>query len=217
MKTKNVFLILAAVITISALIFIPSAAIAKRGMPDYVVETNCGDNNTEGSMVLIAIGTNYGRTFKVAEKVAEVLCRDGYRVDIRFAQDVAAADLTYYDAVIAGSCIYIEKWHPDVLGFIEQHQSTLAEKAVAYYCVNGLMGLDYPGAEDIVDEHYIQPMYEQFPEISPLAVGAFAGAVNYRILLPLDWLKLRLFMPGGDWTDWDSVEAWAEELSTQLE
>ena len=51
-----------------------------------------------------------------------------------------------------------------------------------------------------------------------MAIGAFAGAVNYRILKPKDWLLLRMvFMPKGDWTDWDAVTEWAENISALFE
>jgi menaquinone-dependent protoporphyrinogen oxidase len=204
-------------LVIVALLFLPQPVHAKRGMPEYVVEKSCGQENADGTTVLIAFATNYGRTYKIAEAISETLCADGYRVDIRFAKNLSEEELTEYDAVILGSCIYIEEWHPDALAFLKKYQATLAQKKVAYYCVCALMGMDFENAATLVDEHYILPMYERFPDITPLDVTAFAGAINYRILLPKDWLMLRLmFMPGGDWTDWDAVFAWADKISTLL-
>lgn len=215
MKRKTVFI--TACIFYALLFCISTPAFAKRGLPDYVVETGCGDNNTGGAKVLISFATNYGRTFKIAQQIAEVLCQDGYQVDMRFAKNITESELAGYDAVILGSCIYIEKWHEDATAFLEKYQSMLAGKPVAYFCVNALLGMDIPDVAEMVNEYYIQPMYERYPEIQPRAIGAFAGAINYRILLPKDWLMLRLsFMPGGDWTDGEAVDTWAHDISALL-
>jgi len=212
-KLWSVVIVAAAV----ALLCSPQEGHAKRGMPDYVVETGCGQENTGGAKVLIAFATHYGRTFKIAESLAQTLCEDGYQVDIRFAKNVTEDDLAGYDAVVLGSCIYIERWHEDAIAFLEKYQSALSQKKVAYYCVCALMGMDMEDAAALVEEHYILPMYERFPDIAPVDVTAFGGAINYRILLPRDWIMLRLmFMPGGDWTDWEAVSAWADKLSGLL-
>ena len=215
MKKKLLYCTVA-VMTV-AMLCLPKTGYAKRGMPDYVAEKSCGQDNAGGAQVLIAFATMYGRTFKVAERIAETLCADGYQVDIRFAKDITDSDLAAYDAVLLGSCIYIEKWHPDAIAFLEKYQAALAQKKVAYYCVCALMGMDSEDAAALVQEHYILPMYERFPDIAPLDIGAFGGAINYRILLPKDWFMLRLmFLPGGDWTDWEAVAAWADTISGLL-
>lgn len=195
---------------------LPASGFAKRGLPESCTETSCGDNNT-GMQVLVAVATNYGSTYNVGKEISEELCSQGFRVDLRFAENILEADLADYEAVIIGSCIYIEEWHEDALSFLESFEQTLAEKQVACYCVCGLLGMDLPSAPDLVDEYYVQPMYERF-DIDPLDVTAFAGAVNYRILLPIDWILLRLmFMPAGDWTDWNEVSTWANMIGGLLQ
>lgn len=203
---------------IGVMICFPQAGYAKRGMPDYVVEESCGQVSTGGAKVLIAFATMYGRTFKIAEGISETLCEDGYQVDIRFAKDITEDDLAAYDAVILGSNIYIEEWNKEALDFLEKYQPTLAQKKVAYYCVCALLGMDFDDAEALTQEHYIQPMYERFPDIEPLDITAFAGAVNYRIMTFRDWIMMRsMFMPGGDWTDWEAVDTWADKISGLLQ
>jgi menaquinone-dependent protoporphyrinogen oxidase len=215
---KKIFFFSAVTVIIGVMLCFPQQGHARRGMPDYVVEESCGQDNAGGKKVLIAFATMYGRTFKVAERISETLCDDGYQVDIRFAKDITGDDLTGYDAVILGSNIYVEKWHDDAIAFLEKYRDTLAQKKIAYYCVSALMGMDFEDAPALVQEHYIDAMYEQFPDIAPLDIAAFAGAINYRILTPRDWFMLRIFfMPGGDWTDWEAVEAWAATISPLLQ
>lgn len=215
MKKKLVLMCIG--IACATLLCSPGTGHAKRGLPDSVIETSCGDNNTGGPKVLIAFATNYGSTYTVAEKVAEVLCGHGYMVDLRFAKNVTPAELLDYDAVIVGSCIYIEEWHEDALQFLENNQDTLSGIPVALYCVNGLLGMNFDTKEELVEEHYLQPMYTRFPKIHPVDVTAFAGVVNYRILKFKDWWLLHLmFMPRGNWTDFDAVESWAQEISDKF-
>lgn len=215
---NNVSRCICIALVLACVLFWPAVGAAKRGLPDDIVETSCGADNSDGTRVLIVVGTKYGRTFEIAEEIGEILCTDGYQVDIFFVGNVSSDDLASYGAVIVGSHIYIEAWHEDILAFLEKNESVLGEKSVAYYCVNALEGMDFEDAAELVQEHYIDPMYDAYPEISPLDVKSFAGAINYRILLPKDWIMLRMmFMPGGDWTDWDEVVKWADEMSGQME
>ncbi len=207
----------AALAACALIMAVPASAFAKRGLPESCTETGCGDNNT-GTRVLVAVATNYGSTYNVGKEISEELCSQGFQVDLRFAHNVEESDLAGYGAVIVGSCIYIEEWHEDALSFLETFEQTLAEKQVAYYCVCGLLGMEIPSAPDMVDEYYVEPMFDRFPEIDPLDVTAFAGSVNYRILLPIDWILLRLmFMPAGNWTDWDEVRSWTDMIGGLLQ
>lgn len=209
---KRSFVVTAVFTVLALMVFMPTASHAKRGMPDYVVEKSCGDNDTVAPSILIAFATNYGSTYRVAEVIAEVLCGEGFHVDMLFAKNVTGADLAGRDAVILGSSIYIEEWHPEALAFLEDNQADLDSIPLAYYCVNGLLGMNFDTKEELVDEHYIQPMYGRF-NLNPLDVTAFAGAVDYRILKPKDWFMLHLmFMPKGNWTNYAEVVAWSFEL-----
>ena len=199
----------------AGLLYNPTAVYAKRGMPDYVVEKPYGDNNT-GARVLFAFATNYGSTYRVAEVIAEVLSAEGFKVDLKFADNVTG-DLTKYDAVILGSNIYIENWSEKAVAFLEQYKTELASKKVAYYCVCGILGMDLGGKEEEYAENYIKKLSDSFPEIVPKDSAVFAGAVDYRILNVKDWWLLHLmFMPRGNWTDYAAVVSWAYDVSDKL-
>ena len=197
---------------------IPGTALAKRGLPDDCVEMSCGDTNS-GPKVLIAVGTRYGRTLKIGERIANRMCDSGFQVDLRFAGNVTGTELDEYDAVIVGSAIIAEHWHDDAIAFLTDYADDLAAKNVAYYCTCMLIGLTNLGdVADMVQRYYIDPMYIAFPGISPIAIEPFGGTINYRILRFWDWLMLRLFfIPGGDWTDWDHVDEWADDMIDELD
>ncbi len=217
---KKRFVVFTLCVMCAALLFIPTASHAKRGMPDYVIEKTCGDNNTMPvGKILVAFATYYGSTFQIAEVIAEVFCGSGYEVDLKFAKNVTDAELATYDAVILGSNIYVEDWNAEAHAFLETNKDRLATIPLAYFCACGLLGyeiMDITTREELVDEHYVQPMYGMY-DLTPVDVKGFAGAVNYRILKPKDWLLLRLmFMPKGDWTNFAEIVEWAFELQDLL-
>ncbi len=199
-----------------ALLCSPATGHAKRGLPDYVVEKSYGDNNT-GDSVLFVVATYYGSTYRIAEVIAEVLSAEGFKVDIKLADNIMG-DISEYDAVILGSNIYIEDWNDDALVFLDEYKTELAAKKVAYYCVCAILGMDMGGKEEEYAANYIKKIADGYPEIVPVADAAFAGAVDYKTLKFKDWWLLRLmFMKQGNWTDYAGVVSWAYDLSDMLQ
>jgi menaquinone-dependent protoporphyrinogen oxidase len=197
------------------LLCLPGLSHAKRGLPDSVVEKSYGDNNT-GARVLVAFATNYGSTYRISDLIAAVLSAEGFKVDLKFV-DNDTIDLSKYDAVILGSNIYIEKWNTKATAFLDKYKTELATKKVAYYCVCMILGMDLGGKEKQYAANYLKLISDGYPEIVPKASTAFAGAVDYRILKPKDWLLLHsMFAQPGNWTDYGEVVLWAYELSDKL-
>ena len=212
---KKKLFVIAGCIVCMMLLCLPGLSHAKRGLPDYVVEKSYGDNNT-GARVLIAFATNYGSTYRIADVIAEVLSNEGFKVDLKFA-DNDTIDLSKYDSVILGSSIYIENWNEKAVAFLEKNKTELASKKVAYYCVCMILGMDLGGKEKEYAENYIKKITTQFPEIVPKDAEVFAGALDYRILLPKDWIMLHsMFAQPGNWTDYADVVSWAYDVSDKL-
>jgi menaquinone-dependent protoporphyrinogen IX oxidase len=59
---------------------------------------------------------------------------------------------------------------------------------------------------------YMEPIMKAVPEIRPLGIGTFAGALDYN---KLSWLNKRILKakgaPEGDFRDWNSIRTWAQE------
>jgi menaquinone-dependent protoporphyrinogen oxidase len=59
---------------------------------------------------------------------------------------------------------------------------------------------------------YLDPVLKAIPEIKPIGIGAFAGALDYN---NLSWLNKQILKskgtPEGDFRDWKAIRAWAEE------
>ncbi|WP_156156020.1 flavodoxin domain-containing protein [Demequina maris] len=158
--------------------------------------------------VLVAVGSKYGATREVAERIAEEIRDHGFEVDLQDACDVQG--IHYYEAVVLGSAVYGGLWRRDASGLVREHRDELRDKDVWMFSV-GMETVVQPG----------QPLDEAdgFAEdIQAHDHARFPGA--------LDWDKLNvgekalirvLNPPKGDFRDFTAVREWASGVATQLE
>ncbi len=144
--------------------------------------------------ILVAYGTKHGSTREVASAIAETLQEHGLDVDTFPAAQVG--DLSPYAGVVIGGAIYMGRWHPDAVGFLERHRHALAATPVAIFGMG----------PRTVEEHDVRGAREQLlkalgkvPEVDPTAVAIFGG-VNR--------------IPASDARDWDAIRAWATEVAS---
>ena len=97
-------------------------------------DTSCGSANTGGKRVLVAYDSKHGSTSMIAEKVGDVLCENGFQVDIRPA--LIVEDISTYDAIVLGSPVYYANFLPGALHFLERHRTILAVKDVAVFALS---------------------------------------------------------------------------------
>jgi len=59
---------------------------------------------------------------------------------------------------------------------------------------------------------YMDSILKAVPEIKPVGIGTFAGALDYN---NLSWLNKMILKskgtPEGDFRDWKAIQAWARE------
>ena len=187
--------------------------------PEVIIETSCGEENIGAKKILVAYDTKYGSTATVAEKIGNTLCEEGLQVDIRLARKVKKAEVADYDGVVVGSAIIYEMWLPGATNLLRRSRSILADKAVAYFLVCGSLREETEERIERVNEHYVQPILDKFPEIEPVVeFGTFAGTVDYDKMYPIDGFLMGLIdFPGGDWRSFDKIGAWAEEVAAMME
>ena len=183
---------------------------------DGVIETSCGEDNINGKRILIAYDTTHGSTSGVAEKIGSVLCELGSQVDIRLAWNVE--DISEYDAVIVGSAIYEFNWLRGSLLFLKQHKQTLSSISVAYFIVCSALKEDTPENQEAVMV-FVNPVLKRYPEIIPVDVGRFGGAVDFNKLNIYETIVLRIagFTVSEDWRDWEKVGGWAEKVNDLID
>jgi menaquinone-dependent protoporphyrinogen oxidase len=184
------------------------------------------------SRILVVAATRHGGTSGIADRIAEVLEREGHEVLV--ADAARRPDPDGFDATVVGSGVYMGSWLKEGLEFLERHQETLAAKPVWLFSSGPLPGSTRATESTDPLEVAFGPSegpgsggHRRIAELSS-AVGArdhrvFLGAYDpsdppkslpERVvrLMPSSWKVL----PPGDFRDWDAVEAWADGIAASL-
>lgn len=206
------------IMLLTAIVCCTSQSYAWRENPDEVIEKTCGDNNTDGKRILIAYDTEHGATATITDRIADVMCRNGFQVDLRMANNVD--DLGPYEAVIAGSPIYEFKWLPYAKWFLLKNRTELVQKQVALFITCTYLKDENDTAERRAKaiELYFDPVLKKLPGVEPISYGILSGEFTYAELYPIESFRMQLMgFEEGDFRNWEKIEAWAEELSDLLQ
>ncbi len=172
-------------------------------------EGRCGGGNNTEKRVLVTYASKYGSTGGVADAIGKELCAKGLAADVALVRN--AGDLGLYQGVVIGSAIYKGKWMPEATDFVEKNWDIMRRIPVAYFlvCITMAQPTEERRAKAL---SFIEPIMNAVPEIRPLSIGTFAGALDYN---KLSWLNKRILKgkgaPEGDFRDWNSIRTWAQE------
>ena len=159
--------------------------------------------------VLVAYATRHGTMAEVAQTIAGELRGAGIEVDVQRTEQ--AADVTWYDAVIVGSALYMARWRGEAVDFLRRHRGALAERPVWLFH-GGPLSTDP----------------DTFDQRLPDGVRVLAGRIGVRghvtvggRLLPgtpglMEGLMLR-GGTSGDFVDHDAIRAWARSVAAELD
>jgi menaquinone-dependent protoporphyrinogen oxidase len=173
-------------------------------------EPSCGSETKMDKKILVAYASEYGSTAGVAEAIGKELCDKGASVDVRLVKKITS--LGPYRAVIVGSPIYRGKWMPETVKFLKENSETLSKVLVAYFVV--CMTMQNPTEENRRKAlAYLDPVHHSVPQVKPVKIGLFAGALHYD---KLSWLTRKIVQskgsPEGDFRDWNAIRTWAAHL-----
>jgi menaquinone-dependent protoporphyrinogen oxidase len=165
--------------------------------------------------VLVTFATRGGSTRELAEQVAQVLELSGLAVDLQPV--TAPIDSTSYDAVVLGSALYFQRLMPEALRFLTSHATVLASRPLVIFSVGAEMRKGTPVARAAA-ETWVRQSLSGIPQIQPIVLEHFAGAVELR-RLGFWWRLLVLITLGerGDWRDITRVRTWSTALLPHLE
>ncbi len=172
--------------------------------------------------VLVVYGTRWGGTVNIAEKIGQTIKDQGYNVDVVNAKK-GPPRIDLYDLVIAGSGIRADKWTKETMAFLEKNAKSLATKKTALF-VSCQMADGGKDAQDKAKKLFLEKIAEQY-QLKPVALGFFGGFLDFSkshglfvdILIRVNRNSLR--KNGLDTTkvrdtrDWQSIEAWAREVT----
>lgn len=168
-------------------------------------EGKCGGKVAK--RVLVTYSSKYGSTGGVADAIGRELCGNGVSADMALIKN--AGNIGSYQGVIVGSAIYMGKWMSEAADFVKTHRDILRRVPVAYFLV--CMTLARPTEKSQAEVlSYMDPILKAVPEVRPVGIGTFAGALHYD---NLSWLNKRILRskgsPEGDFRDWNAIRAWA--------
>ncbi len=172
-------------------------------------EGGCGGETNMGKRVLVAYASKHGSTGGVADAIGKELCGRGLAADVALIRN--AGDLGLYQGAVVGSAVYMGKWMPEAADFVKENRDILRRIPVAYFlvCITMAKPTEESRAETL---SYLEPVLRSVPEIRPLGIGTFAGALAYS---KLSWINKRILkakgVPEGDFRDWNGIRTWARE------
>jgi menaquinone-dependent protoporphyrinogen oxidase len=175
--------------------------------------------------ILAVYGTSHGQTAKVVERIARGLIAHGHHVTIRRGNELTGRSLDEFDAfLVAGSVLY-GKHQPYLRNFVRQNVERLNLYPSAFVSVCGALIGSWPQGP-VEAEKYVAAFLKQ-TGWRPRLTTSLAGGLPYTKYGPFNRLAMRLISKytgrptdtSRDWefTDWNAVEKFAEELAKLVE
>jgi len=161
-----------------------------------------------GPRVLVAYGSRNGSTAEIALAIAARLRTHGLTTDASPAAGVS--EVGHYDAVIVGSCVYMLRWHPDVVAFLHAHERALASRDVWLFQSGPLDDLP-----ETRDRPLSVPIQEIADRIRIRDHVIFGGRLGDGAAGALE----NLFSLGGlagDHREWPRILAWADGVAGEV-
>jgi menaquinone-dependent protoporphyrinogen oxidase len=167
-------------------------------------------------VVLVAHASAHGSTEEIARRIAARLEERGLAVDLRPVTHIDK--LSGYEGVVIGSAVHDRAWLPIAERQLRRHLAELARRPVWLFSV---------GMPDAVARPFRKlAMSEERRIGGPLRAlvrardhRLFSGVIRpeqlpgARSRLLFSILRCRY----GDFRDWDRIEAWADQIATELD
>jgi menaquinone-dependent protoporphyrinogen oxidase len=158
--------------------------------------------------VLIAVGSTYGSTRSIAERIAAKLEQSGCTATVQNVTEVT--DLAPYDGIVLGGGVYRGQLHPGVMRLAQRNEAELAGKRTAAFSVS-LIAAEPSAEKQAKAASFVAPLATL---LSCQHAATFAGAWDPTSKPPLVRLVLKLLgAKPGDYRDWPAIENWAGELA----
>jgi len=181
-------------------------------------ESSCRTGKPARKKVLVAYSSYCGSTGGVAEAIGKSLCDCGAAADVRLIKNVN--DLSSYEFLVIGSAVRSGSWWPEAIDFVVRNSESLCRIPVAYFLT--CLAL-YRNSEATlrIAKGYMDPVLKAAPEVKPVDMGLFAGALDYSKLgfLYRTVMKSKMkkqSIPEGDFRDWEAIRSWAGNLCSLL-
>jgi menaquinone-dependent protoporphyrinogen oxidase len=164
--------------------------------------------------VLVAYATRLGSTEAIAERIAGRL--EAHRLAVVVRPVDAVDTLTPYDAVVIGSAVYAGRWLTEATEFVGDLEAALSARPTWLFS-SGPVGDMAASAEPVRPAEVL----EISAALHAKGHRTFGGALDRRAvdgsdLGFADRFLAKHFVAEGDYRDWDEIDAWADEIASDL-
>ncbi|WP_020121501.1 flavodoxin domain-containing protein [Streptomyces canus] len=158
--------------------------------------------------VLVTYGTTNGSTARIAETIADVLCKDGLTAEAVPAQSVTT--LASYDAVVVGGGLYAGRWQKHARRFLRRHSRALAERPLWLFSSGPL---DASASERDIPP--VPGVKKAMAELDAREHVTFGGCLEEGAK---GWVARMILRngKGGDFRDFTAIETWAAHVADEL-
>lgn len=173
------------------------------------------------SKILVTYASKHGHTARIVARIAERLEESGAEVVVRDVLSDPVAEVHAFDAVVVGASIHMGHHQPEAVEWVRQHATELNAMP------SGLFSVCLVAADDTEESAqaaraYIDDLLEDTGWQTHVTT-TFAGALQYLEYDFMTRLLMRLLMARGghdtdtahdhDYTDWDAVDRFADEIA----
>jgi menaquinone-dependent protoporphyrinogen oxidase len=174
----------------------------------------------EMTEVMVVAASRHGATRGIADRIAATLRAEGIEASVYDAKEAPSPG--WADAVIIGGAAYMGKWLTEATDYVRNHHAALSERPTWLFA-SGPVG---PDAVDKAGRDVLTPpafLNEAAADVLAQGTRVFFG--RWDPADPPMSLAERLFkllpvstevLPVGDFRDWQSIEAWAQEIARVL-
>jgi menaquinone-dependent protoporphyrinogen oxidase len=173
---------------------------------------------------LVAFGTKYGSTERVAEEISSVLTAQGASVTVLDLRSNGKEEIDDFDLIIIGSGICMGSWSKGAQRFLEANVLGLARKRVALFACSGDVAFGRSSIEECRTK-YLDDVAHRHGIVSPVSSALFGGVIDFdkygflvKAILKrvganknLEENGVDLSIPY-DFRDWDEIRRWARSL-----
>lgn len=163
--------------------------------------------------VLVTYATKHGATTGIAEKIGEVLQKEGVPTDVVPVKKVK--DLAPYTAVVLGSAVYIGRWRKEAVQFMEKNEQALAARDVWIFSSGPT---DEGDPVELVEGWTLPDKLKPVAgRIQPHDIAVFHGVLDPEKMNFIERTMLnRMDVPVGDFRDWEMIAEWATAVANTL-
>ena len=159
--------------------------------------------------ILVLVESKHGSTDEIAQAITHELSEAGHEVELYDAKE--APHPSGYDAVVAGSAIYVGRWMGEARTYIHQHADALRERPVWLFS-SGPLGKEPQPVGDP----------EEIAELVTASAARdhrnFVGKLDKDELGLAERLVVRAVKaPYGDFRNWEEIGGWAREIAREVE